>query len=111
LRKKLCKLLGRDDFPTATLADSNEVKIGDWCFAIGNPFLLATDFQPTVSFGIVGSQLQVVLSNTSIGDVLVPSDVLTAVFFARVARTGVWIGLLSSTSPRPFLPCTRWNRA
>ena len=35
----------------------------------------------TVSFDIVGSQLQVVLSNTSIGDVLVPSDVLTAVFF------------------------------
>src|SRR6478735_7277002 len=35
----------------------------------------------TVSFDIVGSQLQVVLSNTSIGDVLVPSDALTAVFF------------------------------
>ncbi len=47
------KLLGRDDFPAATLADSNEVKIGDWCFAVGNPFLLATDFQPTVTYGIV----------------------------------------------------------
>ena len=47
------KLLGRDDFPTATLADSNDVKIGDWCFAVGNPFLLATDFQPTVTYGIV----------------------------------------------------------
>jgi len=35
----------------------------------------------TVSFDIVGSQLQVVLSNTSTGDVLDPSDVLTAVFF------------------------------
>jgi len=35
----------------------------------------------TVSFDIVGSQLQVVLSNTSTGDVLVPTDVLTAVFF------------------------------
>jgi len=35
----------------------------------------------TVSFDIVGSQLQVVLANTSTGDVLVPSDVLTAVFF------------------------------
>jgi len=35
----------------------------------------------TVSFDIVGSQLQVVLSNTSTGDVLVPSDALTAVFF------------------------------
>jgi S1-C subfamily serine protease len=47
------KLLGRDDFPTATMADSNDVKIGDWCFAVGNPFLLATDFQPTVTYGIV----------------------------------------------------------
>ena len=35
----------------------------------------------TVSFDIVGSQLQVVLSNTSTGDVLVPSDALTAIFF------------------------------
>jgi S1-C subfamily serine protease len=49
----LIKLLGRDDFPTAVMADSNDVKIGDWCFAVGNPFLLATDFQPTVTYGIV----------------------------------------------------------
>src|SRR5436190_7646541 len=49
----LIKLLGREDFPAAVIADSDDVKIGDWCFAIGNPFLLATDFQPTVSFGIV----------------------------------------------------------
>jgi serine protease Do len=47
------KLLGRDDFPTAVMVDSDEVRIGDWCFAVGNPFLLATDFQPTVTFGIV----------------------------------------------------------
>jgi S1-C subfamily serine protease len=49
----LIKLLGRDDFPTAVMANSDEVKIGDWCFAVGNPFLLATDFQPTVTYGIV----------------------------------------------------------
>ncbi|HJN11457.1 MAG: trypsin-like peptidase domain-containing protein [Pirellulaceae bacterium] len=49
----LIKLFGRDDFPTAVMADSNEVRAGDWCFAIGNPFLLATDFQPTVTYGIV----------------------------------------------------------
>lgn len=47
------KLLGRDDFPHSTMVDSNEVKPGDWCFAVGNPFLLATDFQPTVTYGIV----------------------------------------------------------
>ncbi len=49
----LIKLFGRDDFPTAEMADSDHVRVGDWCFAIGNPFLLATDFQPTVSYGIV----------------------------------------------------------
>ncbi len=47
------KLLGREDFPAATLADSDQVKPGDWCFAVGNPFLLATDFQPTVTYGLV----------------------------------------------------------
>lgn len=49
----LIKLLGRDDFPYATLTDSNRVRSGDWCFAVGNPFLLATDFHPTVTYGIV----------------------------------------------------------
>ena len=49
----LIKLLGRNDFPHAELADSDAVRVGDWCFAVGNPFLLATDFQPTVTYGIV----------------------------------------------------------
>lgn len=49
----LIKLFGRDDFPHAEIADSDLVKAGDWCFAVGNPFLLATDFQPTVTYGIV----------------------------------------------------------
>lgn len=49
----LIKMLGRDDFPAATLADSDKVRAGDWCFAVGNPFLLATDLQPTVTWGIV----------------------------------------------------------
>jgi S1-C subfamily serine protease len=49
----LVKLLGRDDFPFAELADSDDVEVGDFCFAAGNPFLLATDFQPSISAGIV----------------------------------------------------------
>jgi S1-C subfamily serine protease len=49
----LIKLFGRDDFPAAELADSDEVRAGDWCFAVGNPFLLATNFEPTVTYGIV----------------------------------------------------------
>jgi S1-C subfamily serine protease len=49
----LVKMLGRDDFPTAKMGDSDKVNAGDWCYAMGNPFLLANDFAPTVSYGIV----------------------------------------------------------
>ena len=47
------RLLGRDDFPCAELADSDRVQVADECFTVGNPFLLATDLQPSVSAGIV----------------------------------------------------------
>jgi serine protease Do len=49
----LIKLLGREDFPYAEMADSDSVQVGDWCFAVGNPFLLATDFHPSVSYGVI----------------------------------------------------------
>ena len=49
----LIKLLGREDFPFSPMANSDEVHPGQYCFAVGNPFLLATNFQPTVSWGIV----------------------------------------------------------
>ncbi len=49
----LIKLLGREDFPFAEMADSDRVRMGDWCFTVGNPFLLATDFQPTVAYGVI----------------------------------------------------------
>jgi len=49
----LIKLFGRDDFPAAEMADSDLVQMGDWVFAMGNPFMLANDFQPTVTYGIV----------------------------------------------------------
>ena len=35
------------------LGDSDRLRTGDWVFAMGNPFLLATDFQPTVTSGII----------------------------------------------------------
>ncbi|MFN0055740.1 MAG: S1C family serine protease [Planctomycetales bacterium] len=49
----LIKLFGRDDFPHAKLGDSETLQVGDYTFAMGNPFLLATDFTPTVTYGIV----------------------------------------------------------
>ncbi len=49
----LIQLLGRDDFPHAQIGDSDAVAVGDWVFVAGNPFLLADDFQPSVSYGMV----------------------------------------------------------
>ena len=49
----LIKLLGRDDFPFATPGNSDHVQAGDEVLAMGNPFLLAADFSPTVTYGIV----------------------------------------------------------
>jgi len=49
----LIRLLGRDDFPAAELADSDQLQAGDWCFVVGNPFLLAMNLEPTVTWGIL----------------------------------------------------------
>lgn len=49
----LVKLLGRNNFPHAPLGNSDLVQQGDWTFAMGNPFLLAEDYEPTVTYGIV----------------------------------------------------------
>jgi serine protease Do len=49
----LIKLFGREDFPAAEMGDSDQAKQGDWVFAMGNPFLLATNLQPTATYGIL----------------------------------------------------------
>ncbi len=52
----LIKLLPRtpgQKFIPAILGDSDTVKEGEWSLAMGNPFLLATDFTPTVTFGLI----------------------------------------------------------
>jgi len=49
----LIKLVGRNDWPHAELGDSDLLEPGSWCFVVGNPFLLATDFHPTVTYGII----------------------------------------------------------
>ncbi|HEX4590970.1 MAG TPA: trypsin-like peptidase domain-containing protein, partial [Gemmataceae bacterium] len=40
-------------FPFVPLGDSDKVEPGDWSIAMGNPFLLATDFTPTLTYGLV----------------------------------------------------------
>ncbi|RMG04803.1 MAG: serine protease, partial [Planctomycetota bacterium] len=49
----LIKLLGRNNFPAAEIGDSRLVRPGDPCLAMGNPFMLAADFRPTATFGII----------------------------------------------------------
>ena len=52
----LIKLLPNTEgqkFPVATLGDSDLVREGEWTIAMGNPQRLATDFVPTVTFGMV----------------------------------------------------------
>ncbi|VTR94918.1 periplasmic serine proteinase do : Periplasmic serine proteinase DO OS=uncultured planctomycete GN=HGMM_F01A04C11 PE=4 SV=1: Trypsin_2 [Gemmata massiliana] len=40
-------------FPFVKLGDSDKVRGGDWSLAMGNPFSLAMDFTPTVTYGLV----------------------------------------------------------
>jgi serine protease Do len=49
----LVKLIGKTDFPTATIGDSDTCRVGQWVYVVGNPFLLAEDFKPTISYGIL----------------------------------------------------------
>jgi S1-C subfamily serine protease len=49
----LIKLLGNAEFPAAELGDSDSVRVGNWAFVAGNPFLLADNFQPTITYGII----------------------------------------------------------
>jgi S1-C subfamily serine protease len=52
----LLRLLPRtpgQSWPACWFGDSDRLLVGETVFAMGNPFLLATDFTPTVTFGIV----------------------------------------------------------
>lgn len=52
----LIKMLPREKgkpFPFVKLGDSDKVRAGDWSLAMGNPFSLAMDFTPTVTYGLV----------------------------------------------------------
>ena len=51
----LLKIEG-EGFPVATLADSDDLRIGEWAIAIGSPFgQLLADTQPTVTVGVISA--------------------------------------------------------
>jgi S1-C subfamily serine protease len=47
------RLPGDAPAPSVPLGDSDRLQVGDACLAMGNPFVLADDFTPTVTFGII----------------------------------------------------------
>ncbi|MCZ2343691.1 MAG: trypsin-like peptidase domain-containing protein [Bacteroidales bacterium] len=52
----LIKLLPKkpgEPFPFAKMANSDQVQVGEWSLAMGNPFGLSLDFTPTVTYGLV----------------------------------------------------------
>ena len=40
-------------WPSVQPGDSDKLKIGGFAYAMGNPFLLASDFKPTVTMGVI----------------------------------------------------------
>lgn len=49
----LIQLLPKGGYPKAPLGESRPVALGDEVVALGNPFLLSTDFKPTATLGII----------------------------------------------------------
>lgn len=49
----LIRLLGDGPWPAAALGDSDRVRVGDGAIVAGNPFLLAEDFSPSISVGVI----------------------------------------------------------
>lgn len=45
----------REDFPHVTFAKSDQVLVGEWAIAMGNPFGLFADGQPSVTVGVVSA--------------------------------------------------------
>tara|TARA_R110000868_G_scaffold408293_3_gene690957 strand:- start:24679 stop:25878 length:1200 start_codon:yes stop_codon:yes gene_type:complete len=45
----------RNDFPYVEFADSKQVMVGEWAIAMGNPFGLFADGQPSVTVGVVSA--------------------------------------------------------
>jgi len=46
----------RESFPFVKFADSDEIMVGEWTIAMGNPFGLFADGQPSVTVGVVSAK-------------------------------------------------------
>lgn len=51
----LLKINSDEPFPFIELSDSDDVRVGEWAIALGNPFGLFDDGKPTVTVGVVSA--------------------------------------------------------
>ena len=77
----LIKIEG-DDFPTIPVGDSDQLKVGEWVLAVGNPFNLNS----TVTAGIVSAKARSIGSSASNGQAaniqsFIQTDAAIAHFF------------------------------
>jgi serine protease Do len=57
-----------EDLPVAPLGDSDDLMVGEWAIAIGNPFgYLLNDYQPTVTVGVVSAVNRDINTQSSTG--------------------------------------------
>lgn len=52
----LLRILSDNTFPFLNLADSDDIIVGEWAIALGNPFGLFDDGQPTVTVGVISAK-------------------------------------------------------
>jgi serine protease Do len=52
----LLKIRSDEPFPFIEFSDSDNVRVGEWAIALGNPFGLFEDGQPTVTVGVVSAR-------------------------------------------------------
>lgn len=65
----LVKINGKKDFPFAVLGTSDDLKVGEWAVAIGNPFgFVVDDPKPTVTVGVVSAVGRTIQAGRQLGN-------------------------------------------
>jgi len=70
-----------DDLPVVTLGDSDNLKVGQWAIAIGNPFgfalsQLSKRYEPTVTVGVISATKRAMQARGSEGTVKTYTDLI-----------------------------------
>ncbi len=64
------RIIGGDDLPVALLGNSDNLEVGQWAIAIGNPFgFIVRDPQPTVTVGVISATNRTMYYQLSTGKV------------------------------------------